>query len=230
MKTTKEDRKNIAYGNEENLDFQYQTMDRTDFVYDPLYEARVCEVLLLINDEQLYTMKITAKGDEDNPTYGFPEELKPVKHVVEYELVESIQEMDYVPKFPATSFDPKALYSKPDDNLNYIEKWIHFKRIEKQVKKEMDDLRKQAEKEVIDNDKFYKNNHGKVLYIEQETKKPKDSLKVLLQQKGLLELCKKDDLDMSKVMDLVDAGELSEAEISPHIKTTPKKFLQYKEK
>ena len=84
MKTTKEERRNIAFDNHNEVDFKFVTMDRSDFVYDPLYEARVCDVLLLINEDQLYTMKITVKGLEDAPNYDFPEELKPVKRVLEY--------------------------------------------------------------------------------------------------------------------------------------------------
>lgn len=119
---------------------------------------------------------------------------------------------------------------KPPAHYSKSEKWIFYKVIEKKLKDEMDKITKGAKEEVIENDKFYQNKFGKVNYIESETKKPKDSMKDFLNEKGYLEMCLKDEVDLKKAQALVDAGLITKSDLDKHTKSVFKRYLKFMSK
>ena len=130
----------------------------------------------------------------------------------------------------AETVSEEPILVKPNPNSSFKEQWLFYKAIEKKLKDEMDKIAEDAKKEVIANHKFFQNKIGKVNYIESETKKPKDSMKDFLNEKGYLEMCLKDEVDLKKAQALVDAGLITKSELDEHTKSVFKRYLKFMSK
>lgn len=119
----------------------------------------------------------------------------------------------------------------PAADLDSVALWAFYNQAEKEAEK----LKKAAAKVALaevkkSKDKFVKTQFGGAQMINKELKKPKDSLKFLLQQKGYYELCRADAVDLTKVNELVESGALDEAEIKAHVEVNTSTYLQIKNK
>lgn len=123
---------------------------------------------------------------------------------------------------------PQCLVALPEENSKVWEKWIHYKLAEKEVKDELSKLKSETEKAVSGQGDAIQTQQGKIQFIRSETKKPKDSIQKFLLDKGYLHLCKKDDIDLKKVNDLVKAGAIPEDELNEHLDIASKEYLSLK--
>jgi len=118
------------------------------------------------------------------------------------------------------------LIKKPGDDLTLTERWIHYKLAEAEAKKELDKLKAEVLIEVEKNGGFVTGTNGKAQRVSKTERRPKESLKTFLAEKGLLELCTKDDIDLKKVQEMIDAGELKAEEVEQHIETKANPYLK----
>lgn len=119
----------------------------------------------------------------------------------------------------------------PAADLDSVALWAFYNQAEKEAKKAKDVIAKKALAEVKKTEhKFLKTPFGGAQMINKELKKPKDSLKFVLQQKGYYELCRTDAVDLTKVNELVESGALDEAEIKQHVEVNTSTYLQIKNK
>ena len=117
----------------------------------------------------------------------------------------------------------------PPADLDPVAQWAFYNRAEKEAKSAKDAIAKVALKTVsATHNKFQTTQYGGAQLIEKTTKKPKDTLKFILQQKGQLDMCRKDDIDLKKVDELVEAGILDRSEIDNHIEIKKTSHLQIK--
>lgn len=117
----------------------------------------------------------------------------------------------------------------PPQNGNPVEIWAFYNAAEKEAKKAKEVAAVIAMKEVSKTDhKFVKTLFGGAQQIAKETRKPKDTLKFVLQQAGHYDLCRKDDIDLNKVDELVEAGMLDADLVKEHIDTKASTYLQLK--
>lgn len=112
-----------------------------------------------------------------------------------------------------------------DENLTPLEKWLALKELESVIKIQLDALKELVE-DVVDNG----DGEGKVIKVTKETVKPKDSIIKYLEDKDLLRLVKKDDIDMSKVYQLVEAGVVDEEELESHLDRKQSSYLKKSKK
>lgn len=108
------------------------------------------------------------------------------------------------------------------------EAWRYFSFLETTAKKLKEKHKKLALTEVEAVGEYAKTNYGGVQVINMETKKQKESLKFFLSERGLLDLCRNDDVDLNKVQTLIDAGKLTEEEVYQHIDINPSSYLKSK--
>ena len=117
----------------------------------------------------------------------------------------------------------------PPADANSVALWAFYNKAEKEAKEGKENAAKEALKAVGSTDhKFMKTVYGGAQMISKEIKKPKDTLKFVLQNAGHYELCRKDEVDLKKVEELVEAGMLDKEEISKHIAVNSSKYLQLK--
>lgn len=117
----------------------------------------------------------------------------------------------------------------PAEGSTAAEIWSFYNAAEKEAKEAKDKAAKQALVDVAGTEnKFIRTSLGGAQLITKVTRKAKDSLKFFLQQNDLLEVCKKDDIDLKKVDELVEAGMLPEEEVSKHVSETKSSYLQLK--
>lgn len=115
---------------------------------------------------------------------------------------------------------------KPDENLTLAERWIYYKKAEAEAKEEIEKLKSEALNEVERSGGFFAGVNGMVQRVNKTERKPKESLKTFLAEKGVLEICTKDDIDLKKVQEMVDAGVLTTEEVEPHIQTKDNPYLK----
>ncbi|AKC02715.1 hypothetical protein CPT_Stills87 [Bacillus phage Stills] len=111
---------------------------------------------------------------------------------------------------------------------NNTEAWRFYSSLESAAKKLKEKHKKSALTEVQSIGEYAKTNYGGVQVIDMETKKQKESLKFFLKDRGLLDLCRNDDVDLNKVQTLIDAGKLTEEEVYEHIEIKPSSYLKTK--
>ena len=107
------------------------------------------------------------------------------------------------------------------ENLSPMEKWLQLKDLETQIKQELE-LLKDEVAEFVDNG----NAEGKVTKVTKETVKTKDSIIQYLQDKDLLRLVKKDEIDMKKLNQLVQTGVIDEDELEEHLERKQSSYLK----
>ena len=118
------------------------------------------------------------------------------------------------------------LIQKPSEDLTLTERWIHYKLAEAEAKKELEKIKAEALAEVERNGGFVTGSNGKAQLVNKTDRRPKESLKTFLAEKGVLELCIKDDIDLKKVQEMIDAGVLDADEVEKHIETKLNSYLK----
>jgi hypothetical protein len=118
------------------------------------------------------------------------------------------------------------LINAPAEELSLVERWIYYKQAEKEAQNEIEKIKKKALVEVEDNGGFFTGSNGKAQRISKTTRKAKESLKTLLAEQGVLELCQKDDIDLKKVQDMIDSNTLNSEEVEVHIETKDSPYLK----
>ena len=117
----------------------------------------------------------------------------------------------------------------PKQDMTDAEKWVFFKMVEAEAKKALDELKEKALGDVHQkHNDFYDTEFGKAQWITKTDRRVKYSMKEYLYENGYLELCQKDDIDLAKVKELVDAGLLKEEEVEAHIDNRKTAYLKYK--
>ena len=109
-----------------------------------------------------------------------------------------------------------------------VEAWRYFSSLETTAKKLKEKHKKTALAEVKSIGEYTKTSYGGVQVIDMETKGQKESLKFFLADRGLLDLCRNDDVDLNKVQALIDAGKLTKEEVDEHITLKPSSYLKTK--
>lgn len=116
--------------------------------------------------------------------------------------------------------------TKPNENLSNVEKWIYYKKIENYAKKEIEKLKKEALTEVESKGGFFTGSIGKAQMINKTNRKPKESLKTFLAEKGILEMCQEDSIDLKKVQEMIDADILQKEEVEKHIELKNSSYVK----
>src|SRR5699024_3868204 len=114
------------------------------------------------------------------------------------------------------------------EGMSDWEAWVYYKQIERRAK--------EKQKELSDSTKEYVHGQGDAVscgggslhYVSTTRKKAKDSLKLYLHDKNLLEMCQRDDIDLSKVNQLIEAGALNENEVNEHTELNESSHLRFK--
>ena len=123
-------------------------------------------------------------------------------------------------------------YAILPDNFNTLspmEQWVYLKRVEKEIKEELKLLELDAKGYTSDNHEgFFKNEYGSVTVVHKTTRKPKEELKLYLADNDVLELCMKDEIDLNKVKEMVDAGILEEEAVERLLDVRKTSYLKFK--
>lgn len=112
-----------------------------------------------------------------------------------------------------------------EENLTPLEQWLALKELEAVIKIQLDALKELVEEEV---DNGYAD--GMVTKVTKTTVKPKDSIIKFLEDRDLLRLVKKDDIDLAKVNQLVEAGVVDEDELEEHLERKQSSYLKKSKK
>lgn len=112
-----------------------------------------------------------------------------------------------------------------DDELTPLEKWLQLKDLESLIKEHIKAIQSEVE-DLVDIGEGV----GQVTKVTKVTIKPKDSIIKFLEDKDLLRLVKKDDIDMSKVNQLVEAGVITEDELENHLEKKESSYLKKSKK
>lgn len=118
------------------------------------------------------------------------------------------------------------LVKAPAPELTIAEKWVHYKNAESEVKKAIDELKATALDQVSSAGGFLVGRTGKAQMVNKTERKAKESLKTFLAEEGILEMCTKDDIDLKKVQDMVEAGVLDKEAVEAHIITKENPYLK----
>lgn len=107
-----------------------------------------------------------------------------------------------------------------DENLGALEKWLALKDLESAIKMELLALKEEVEA-ILEVEEV-----KEVSKVVKVSVKPKDSITKFLGDQGLLELVKKDGIDMTKVNQLVDAGVISVEDLEEHLERKESSYLK----
>lgn len=117
----------------------------------------------------------------------------------------------------------------PPAGADPIALWAFYNKAEKEAKDGKENAAKVALKEVGKTEhKFVRTQYGGAQMVSKVSRKPKDSLKFVLQNAGHYEICRKDEVDLKKVDELVEAGILDKEEIENHVQAKSSSYLQLK--
>lgn len=111
------------------------------------------------------------------------------------------------------------------DGLTPMEKWLALKDLETLIKQELEAIKDDVFNEIDDG-----NANGQVTKVSKFTVKPKDSIIQFLQDRDLLRLVKKDEIDMKKVNQLVETGIIGEDELEEHLDIKESSYLKKNKK
>ncbi len=111
------------------------------------------------------------------------------------------------------------------DGLSPMEKWLMLKDLETLIKQELEAIKDEVFHEVDEG-----NADGQVTKVSKVTVKPKDSILQFLQDRDLLRLVKKDEIDMKKVNQLVETGIIGEDELEEHLDIKETSYLKKSKK
>lgn len=110
-----------------------------------------------------------------------------------------------------------------DENLTTLEKWLMLKELESLVKMQLKAMKDEMD-ELFENGEC----EGSVTKVTKTSIKPKDSIVKFLEDKDLLRLVKKDEIDLSKVKQLVSAGVIDESELNEHLEFKDSSYFKKK--
>lgn len=154
------------------------------------------------------------------------EEVKLAKVTVEKFVPVEYQEETEV---AAPTSNGLSFLVPPPAGADPVALWAFYNKAEKEAKDGKDNAAKIALKEVGQTEhKFVRTQYGGAQMVSKVTRKPKDSLKFILQNAGKYELCRKDEIDLKKVDELVEAGLLDETEINQHVQKSDSAYLKLK--
>lgn len=102
-----------------------------------------------------------------------------------------------------------------------VDKWVALKELDEFVKTQLKVLQEDVTESVDSGEAF-----GKVTKVNKTTIKTKDSIVKFLEDRDLLRLVKKDDIDMSKLNQLVEAGVINEEELEEHLERKQSSYLK----
>lgn len=219
---TTEQMRAIFMGDE--TDFPYEMVEKSEWLDDGKYQH--CEVIFKIPDGRHFVFGVTRSGSYFTEyDYQFDGNIEEVKKIKEYQEVERWVEPSYTPVNPVP-VDDGSSFGIPDPNLTLAERFAYFKNLEAEIKAEIDKIKKDALAQVEASGGYFEGRTGKVQRINKTEIKPKESLKEFLAEKGVLELCYKDDIDLKKVNDMVDGGFFSKEELEQHLNIKPNPYLK----
>ena len=109
--------------------------------------------------------------------------------------------------------------------LSPLEEWIALKDLEAVIKLQLDMLKDLVFEEVEQG-----KGEGQVTKVSKVTVKPKDSIIQFLEDQDLLRVVKKDEIDMKKVNQLVEAGVIDEDELEEHLDIKESTYLKQSKK
>jgi len=121
---------------------------------------------------------------------------------------------------------PTELIQHADPSLSLAERWVHYKKVEAAAKKEFEAIKKEALAEVEANGGYMEGRTGKVQRVQKNDRKAKESIKTFLAEKGVLELCYKDEVDLKKVDEMIDAGVINKEDVQQHIVVKENPYLK----
>ena len=126
--------------------------------------------------------------------------------------------------------DNNGIFASVPKTNDPVELWAFYNRVEKEAREAKNKIAADAINNVSEtNNKFVRTPFSGVQMIEKVTRKPKDSLKFVLQQSGYYDLCRKDEVDLKKVDELVKAGMIDKQIIDLNIETNRSMYLKAKE-
>ena len=96
-----------------------------------------------------------------------------------------------------------ALIEYPSNEMSDLEKWAYLKELEGKLKLELKVVGEKVKQEFGYEGGFKQTKFGNVQQVMRVTQKPKDDLKFYLAEMDVLEVCKKDDIDLTKVKDRI---------------------------
>lgn len=125
--------------------------------------------------------------------------------------------------------DNNGIFASVPETNDPVALWVFYNRIEKEAKEAKNKIAADALENVSKtHDKFVRTPFGGAQMIEKVTRKPKDSLKFVLEQSGYYDLCRKDEVDLKKVDELVKAGMIDKQIIDLNVETTNSLYLKVK--
>ena len=114
------------------------------------------------------------------------------------------------------------------EGLTDVEKLIFYRKVIDEAETEINKLKSSTISFLSNNNDFYENGYGKLQRVTRISDKPKETLKVYLEEKGLLEMCKKDEINLGKVKELIEAGVIDEKETFKHIDRKAIPYIKFK--
>ena len=122
-----------------------------------------------------------------------------------------------------------ALIEYPSNEMSDLEKWAYLKELEGKLKLELKVVGEKVKQEFGYEGGVKQTKFGNVQQVMRVTQKPKDDLKFYLAEMDVLEVCKKDDIDLTKVKDLIESGYLDNEEVEKRLETTETSYLKFKQ-
>lgn len=120
------------------------------------------------------------------------------------------------------------LINYPVKGMSDAEKWAFLKELERQLKLEMKVIEEGVKGQLKENGGYCRTSMGNVQEVTRTTVKPKDGLKFYLDEMDVLDVCKKDDIDMAKVNELIDCGYLDFEKVKEHLEIQESSYLKLK--
>lgn len=120
----------------------------------------------------------------------------------------------------------EKMIAGPNPEWTLAERWVYYKKVEAEAKTEIKKLQEDALAQVKTAGGFLVGRSGKAQMVGKTERKAKESLKTFLAENGVLELCTKDDIDLKKVEEMVEAGVLAKEEVENHIITKNNPYLK----
>lgn len=114
-----------------------------------------------------------------------------------------------------------------EKQIDPIDEWVNLKRAESYVKGLLDNLKSEVSSKVTEHEGFVKTASGGAQTYTRTEVKPKDSLRFLLEKQGVLDICTKDELDMKKVNEIVEAGIITPEQLSDNVTIKETQILKF---
>lgn len=132
-------------------------------------------------------------------------------------------------KLNEQGYDNNGFFCNVPETDDPVVLWAFYNRVEKAAKEAKNKIAAEALNNLSETEnKFVKTPFSGVQMIEKVTRKPKDSLKFVLQQSGYYDLCRKDEIDLKKVDELVKAGMIDKQTVELNIKEDRSQYLKAK--